>query len=241
MPEKENNVKKIFEKREPLCCIVLILLYVAVNSYCLQNFGTTDHRTSIMNTIFSAGLILLMLDLNRTSYYGLVGIREWKKYLYFLPLLLIISVNLWGGVHIKNTADEILFHIITMINVGFIEEIIFRGFLFKMIAKNNLKCAMVVSAVTFGVGHIVNLLNGADVIPTLLQICYATAIGFLFVVIFYKSRSLIPCIITHALVNSLSVFSGQNETLSYISSAFLIVVSAIYAIYINRTVQEETK
>jgi len=235
---EDEIVKKLFEKHETITCILLIVLYVVINSYCMQNFGTTDYKSAIINTIFSVGLILLMIRLKRTSYYGLAGIREYRKYLYFLPLLLIISVNLWDGVHINNTAGEILSHIITMINVGFIEEIIFRGFLFKMMEKDNLKNAIVVSAITFGIGHIVNLLNGAAVIPTLLQICYATAIGFLFVIIFYRSKSLIPCIVTHALVNSLSIFSGENEVLSYISSVFLIVVPVIYAIYINRIVKE---
>ena len=69
-----------------------------------------------------------------------------------------------------------------MINVGFIEEVIFRGFLFKMMAKDNLKLAIIVSAVTFGIGHIVNLLNGGDLIPALLQIFYAIALGYLFVI-----------------------------------------------------------
>ncbi len=235
---EDENVKKLFEKHETMMCILLIVLYVVINSYCIQNFGTTNYKSAIINTIFSVGLILLMISLKRTSYYGLVGTKEYKKYLYFLPLLLIVSVNLWGGVHINNTAGEVLFHIITMINVGFIEEIIFRGFLFKMMERDNLKRAMIVSAITFGIGHIVNLLNGAAVIPTLLQIGYATAIGFLFVVIFYKSKSLIPCIITHALINSLSIFNGENEALSYISSVFLIVVSVIYAVYINRAIKE---
>ncbi len=235
---EDENVKKLFEKHETMMCILLIVLYVVINSYCIQNFGTTNYKSAIINTIFSVGLILLMISLKRTSYYGLVGTKEYKKYLYFLPLLLIVSVNLWGGVRINNTAGEVLFHIITMINVGFIEEIIFRGFLFKMMERDNLKRAMIVSAITFGIGHIVNLLNGAAVIPTLLQIGYATAIGFLFVVIFYKSKSLIPCIITHALINSLSIFNGENEALSYISSVFLIVVSVIYAVYINRAIKE---
>ena len=31
-----------------------------------------------------------------------------------------------------------------MFNVGFIEEIIFRGFLFKMMAKDNVKSAVIV-------------------------------------------------------------------------------------------------
>jgi membrane protease YdiL (CAAX protease family) len=165
--------------------------------------------------------------------------RDAKNYLWFLPLLLIISVNLWGGINTSHTTNEILFHIISMINVGFIEEIIFRGFLFKMMAQNGIRSAVIVSALTFGVGHIVNLFNGADVIPTLLQICYAAAIGFLFVIIFLKSGSLIPCIITHCAVNSLSIFSVENETLSYITAAFLTVVPIAYAIYIIKRTEKQ--
>ena len=123
-----------------------------------------------------------------------------------------------------------------MINVGFIEEIIFRGFLFKMMEKENVKSAIIVSSITFGIGHIVNLLNGADLVPTLLQICYAISIGYLFVIIFYKSKSLVPCIITHCLVNSLSIFSVENSTYLYISSLFLIIVPVAYAIYINKKI-----
>ena len=174
-------MKKLFEKHETLCCIGLIVLYVVINSYCMQNFGLEDYRSTIINTIFSAVLIALMVSLKRVSYYGLTKVADAKKYLYFLPLLLIVSVNLWNGLNINNTPGEILFHILTMVNVGFIEEIIFRGFLFKMMAKDNLKSAIIVSSITFGLGHIVNLLNGADLVPTLMQICYAVALGYLFV------------------------------------------------------------
>ena len=107
-----------------------------------------------------------------------------------------------------------------------------------MMAKDNVKIATIVSSITFGVGHIVNLLNGADLIPTLLQICYAISIGYLFVVIFYKSKSLLPCIITHSLVNSLSIFNVENSTSLYVSSSFLIIVPLFYAIYINKIIKE---
>ena len=151
-------------------------------------------------------------------------------------MLLIISVNLWNGVNINNLASEIVFYILTMINVGFIEEIIFRGFLFKMMAKDNVKRAVVVSAITFGIGHIINLLNGAALLPTLMQICYAISIGYLFVIIFYKSNSLVPCIITHCLVNALSVFNVESAVSSYVSAAFLTIVPLLYAMYINKRV-----
>lgn len=46
-----------------------------------------------------------------------------------------------------------------MINIGFLEEIIFRGILYKSIEKDNKKLAIIISSVTFGIGHIVNLLK----------------------------------------------------------------------------------
>lgn len=231
-------MRKIYEKHETLFCIILIVVYVILNSYCIQNFGITDYRSVIINTIFSIFLISLMIILKRVKYYGITKVKNPKKYLFFIPLILIASVNLWNGININNSGSEILFHILTMINVGFIEEVIFRGFLFKMMAKDNVKQAIIVSSITFGIGHIVNLLNGADLIPTLMQICYAIAIGYVFVIIFYKSKSLIPCIITHSVINSLSIFNVENNTSSYIITAFLIIVSVSYAIYINKTIKE---
>ena len=227
-------MKKLFEKHETLFCIVLIVVYILVNSYCIQNFGTKDYRSAIVNTIFSIALIILMIILKRIQYYGLTKVTNSKQYLYFIPLLLIASVNLWNGININNSTSEIIFHILTMINVGFLEEIIFRGFLFKMMAKDNIKSAVIVSAITFGIGHIVNLFNGAELIPTLMQICYAISIGYLFVIIFYKSKSLIPCIITHSLINSLSIFNVENSISLYAAPAFLIIVPLAYAIYINK-------
>ena len=231
-------MKKIFDKYETLFCILLIAIYILINLYCVNKFGVGDYRSTIINTIFSIDLIILMIILKRTSYYGLEKVNNLKKYLYFIPLFLIVSVNLWNGININNSVSEIIFYILTMINIGFIEEIIFRGFLFKMMAKDNIKSAIIVSSVTFGIGHIVNLFNGADLIPTLMQIFYAISIGYLFVIIFYKSKSLVPCIITHSLVNSLSVFNIDNIISIYISPIFLIIVPFIYAIYINKVIKE---
>ena len=230
-------MKKIFEKHELLFCMILIISYLLVNSYCMQSFGIEDYRSVLVNTMFSGVLILLMIILKRTKYYGLTKVENIKRYLYFIPLLLIISVNLWNGININNTKSEIIFHILNMFNIGFLEEIIFRGFLFKMMAQDNIKNAIIVSSVTFGIGHIINLFNGASIIPTLMQVCYAISIGYLFVIIFHKSKSLIPCIITHCLVNSLSIFNIDNFISLYIAPIFLIIIPVIYAIYINKYIK----
>ena len=229
---------KVFEKHETLFCMLLIIIYLVVNFVCVQNFGQTSCASFIANTILSVCLVVIMLVLKRTSYYGLKKVESTRQYLYFIPLLVIVTVNLWNGFNINHSTKEIVFHILTMLNIGFIEEIIFRGFLFKMMAKNNVKSAVIVSAVTFGAGHIVNLINGAELIPTLIQICYATSIGFLFVIIFHKSGSLVPCIVTHSLVNSLSIFNIENTISLYIAPVFLTIIPLAYAVYISKNVKE---
>ena len=219
---------------------MLIIIYVTVNMYCVQSFGNTSKAGFIINTVFSVFLVALMSALKRLKHYGLTKIRNAKKCLYFAPLILIVSVNLWSGINISNTSEEILFHILTMLNIGFIEEIIFRGFLYKMMVKNKVGFAAVISSLTFGIGHIVNLLNGAEVLPTLMQIFSAVSIGYLFVIIFEKSKSLVPCIVAHSLINSLSVFYVETPLLLYISSAFLTVIPLAYAFYINKSVRLES-
>ena len=130
---------------------------------------------------------------------------------------------------------ETMLYILSMLGVGFLEEVIFRGFLFKAMCKDNVTSAIVVSSITFGFGHIVNLLNGRDIPETLLQICYATAVGFLFTIIFYKGKGLWPCIVTHGVFNSLSVFANKEAaTVSkdIAVSVFLCIVLVVYSIYI---------
>ena len=234
-------MEKIFEKHETLFCMLLIILYLVVNSYCMQNFGLTDFRSAVINFVFSIILIVFMILLKRLKFYGITKPENSKKFLYFFPLVIIASVNLWGGINLEYSKEEIVFHILTMINVGFLEEIIFRGFLFKMMEKDNPRLAIWVSAITFGIGHIINLLNGSEVIETLVQICYAIAAGYVFVIIFYKSKSLVPCIITHALLNSLSIFLVENFVTIYIVSAVLIIIPISYSIYINKFVKIESE
>lgn len=230
-------MEKILKKHETLFAIALIIIYVVANSYIMQKFGYTSYQSVIVNTIMSVLIIALIISTKRAKYYGITKAENPRKFLYFIPLIIISLFNLRNGIHFNNTPNEIVFHILTMINVGFLEEIIFRGFLFKMMEKNNVKKAIIVSSITFGIGHIVNLLNGADLLPTILQICYAIAIGYMLVMVFYKSKSIIPCIVFHGIFNALSIFSnGNSQTWS---SILLIVLCLGYTICINRKIKEK--
>lgn len=231
-------MKKLFEKYESLACILLIVFYVIINSYCMNNLGLEDYRSTLINTILSGALFLLVVKLGRTEYYGLQKVADMKKYLYFIPLLIIAAVNLTNGLNINYPLKGIVFYMLTMVNIGFIEEMLFRGFLFRMMEKDNLKSAMIVSSITFGMGHIVNLLNGREMVSTLYQMCYAIILGYLLVIIFYKSKSIIPCVVFHALINALSVFNVEKQVSYFRSAIFVVIIPVLYIWYINKTAKE---
>ncbi len=230
-------MKKLYTKNELWFSLFWIIAYVILFSLA-DNFSAELGIEKVITAPSSVVLTaLLLVWLKRNDLYSKYGLSKvivnHKKYLYYLPLLVLVSTNLWGGVALWLSPVETVFYVISMIGVGILEEIIFRGFLFKALCKDNLKTAVVISSVTFGIGHIVNLLNGADVLPTLLQIVYATAAGFLFTILFHRSGTLLPCIITHCTINSLSAFSAQRAPiLDYIAAAVLTVLALLYAIWI---------
>lgn len=239
-------MKKICNKNELNFALIWIGIYVV-----LMSIGDSISETIGMAKIVTAPVCIVLTlimylwisknELNEK--YGLCPFgASAKKYLYFIPLVLLASCNLWWGFHLNLTLGETILYVISMLCVGFLEEVIFRGFLFKAICKTNITRAIIISSVTFGLGHIVNLLNGRDIPETLIQICYAITIGFLFTIIFYKGKSLWPCIITHSVINSLSVFANENAiTLQkhLIDCAFLCIVSIGYAIYILKMEKKE--
>ena len=68
---------------------------------------------------------------------------------------------------------------ISMLLIGYVEEMLFRGFLFKaLIPKDGLKLSVIISSVTFGIGHIVNLFAGQANLETVIQVLFAIAWGF---------------------------------------------------------------
>ena len=131
-----------------------------------------------------------------------------------------------------------------MLCVGFLEEVIFRGLLFSAIAKGNTKSAIIISSVTFGIGHIINLFNGSgmELVETLGQIVFAVAVGFLLVTIFYCGGSLLPCIFVHAAINTLGTFANDaglavEQRLLHIAA--LIAITVGYTLILTGTLPKK--
>ena len=232
-------MKKLYEKNELYFALVWIGAYVvlaSVGDNASASIGIAKVITAPICVVLAAGMYLWISRQGVREKYGLcVWKGSAKEYLYFLPLVLLATTNIWFGVRLNLTVSESVLYVVSMLCIGCLEEVLFRGFLFKALCKDNLKTAVIVSSVTFGFGHIVNLLNGHEVMETLLQVCYAVAIGFVFTILFYRSKSLWPCIVAHGVINSLSAFANEAAAPSWhsiVGSAFLIVVSGAYAVFL---------
>ena len=209
-------MKAIYEKSEisfALAWIVAYCVLASLGDYLSDIIGVQKMITLPILILLSGTLFYFVRNHQLLETYGLCKSEiPVSKMLYYIPLAALLTVNLWEGFGIKMSVPETLFYMLSMLCVGFLEEMIFRGFLFCAMAKNDIKSAVLVSSITFGIGHLVNLINGsgAELLPNLLQVIYAMAAGFLFVMIFYKTKSLIPCILTHGVFNALSVFVNEE-------------------------------
>ena len=233
-------MKRLYEQNELTFALIWIGIYVL--SFSLADglsakLGVEKLLTAIVGLVLTVGLFVWTCKQGLGRKMGLIPPEiAPKQVLYYTPLLLIPTVNLWFGAHINFSLLEICLYVFSMLCVGFLEELIFRGFLFKALCRENIKTAVIISSVTFGAGHIVNLLNGAELVSTLMQIVYAIAAGFVFTYLFLVSGSIWPCIICHGVINGLSAFGHPNPGLGgeLVSGLFLCVVSMGYAFYLAK-------
>ncbi len=232
-------MKKLYQKSEILFAIFWIVLYTVLMGN-LRNLGDDSPYMMIGLIVICALMLLFVWKNGLTEKYGLSGwAKNSKSMLWFFPLWVIASLNLWGGVAAKFPLPGLLFAAVSMALVGVAEELIFRGFLFKAMLKDgDVKTAVIVSAVTFGLGHIVNLFTGHELAETLLQMVFAVAFGFVVTMAFYKSGSLLPAVLAHSLTDVFSLFarSDASPVLNWAAHIVTIVMTVAYCIYLARRV-----
>ena len=243
-------LKKLYEKSEIWFAVAWIIAYVVLASAgdnISADLGIEKIVTLPILIALSAILYFFVRKNSLTEKYGLCKPQlPAPKMLYYIPLLVLLTANLWYGVAMNQPPLETALYVLSMFCVGFLEEMIFRGLLFRAMAKNGVRSAIIVSSVTFGIGHIVNLINGsgAELLPNLLQVMYAMAIGFAFVMIYCRTKSLIPCILTHSVFNGLSAFANEaamTPQRELISGILLTVIAGGFALYLALAVKEDTE
>lgn len=240
-------LEKLYKKSEAWFAVVFIIAYVVGDSFLIQASESAgiEMLYTIPYNLVLLGIMFGFMGKNRLfGYYGIDKVKcKANKLMYYVPLAVIATVNIWFGVCFKMDMLATAVYFAAMIITGIVEEMLFRGLLFKAMSKSNVRSAIIVTSITFGIGHIVNLVNGnsVDYVETICQIFYAVAIGFLLAAVLYVGESLIPCIITHSMLNALSSFSNETviNKIQIPVSIILCAISVASAVLIFRNANQE--
>ncbi len=228
-------MKKLYEKNELWFALLWIFIYCAVSIPIRGKLGDESIGMAAGLFVIAAGILVFVKKNHLEEKYGLV---KWTgkagDYLFFIPMFILMTGNLWGGFGIAYDGMAQVFAVISMLLIGFIEEMVFRGFLFRILLKKDpVPVAVTISAVTFGIGHIVNLLAGQANLETVIQVFFAVAWGFIFTMVFYKSGSLWVCIIVHGMVDVFAEFAAHENNMAFVYVGATIVIAVIYCIYLK--------
>lgn len=243
--EEGHDLERLYRKSELLFALAWIAAYMVLfdiaNSISAA-VGVAKAAAAPLGIIFVGVMIGFIKRHGMMEKYGLCAVKgRMKDFLYFIPLALLLATKLWRGVRLNASILETGLYVAFMLCIGFIEEMIYRGFLFKALCRQSVKSAIVISSLTFGISHIVQLFNGKELFLTLLQIGYATAFGYMFTMLFHRGKSMWPGIITHGVFNALSIFSvyETSMTVGLATVAGITVLCFGYGLWIAKRVPAE--
>lgn len=231
---------KYLRENKPIWhAMVWVAVYVA-----LVNVGdlmSPQLPTGVPVTGILLGLlsIALLIYLRRTGLVAFYGLRRPQRgamgfALYLVPLFAIAFLQYAKGLIPDLDAMTVLFACLLVAGVAFIEELLFRGFLFQaLLEKSNLNRAILISGVTFGIGHIVNLARGYSVSDQLIQIVAAVAIGIALAYCVALTGSIVPGVVFHALFNLSGTLTNHAVVWDTYIVGGIIVVLVPYILFMR--------
>lgn len=122
---------------------------------------------------------------------------ERKLWLQIAPLFLPVVGNLvcFGFLSCSVAAA------VTIFLAAVQEELLFRGILLPVLCKRSSLAGVLLSSLAFAAAHFLNVEAGADWLYTLQQAVFALAVGFSLSALTLSSKSLLPGIAIHFLIN----------------------------------------
>ena len=134
-----------------------------------------------------------------------------KGFLLSLPAFLVAINNaplfsiFLGSAKINASAVDIVIYAAYCLSIGVSEELVFFGLIFPLVKivfenkKNALILSVIVSSLIFSLSHAVNLLSGAGVLETLLQLLYTFLIGATFLIVLIYTKNLLVAGLLHGI------------------------------------------
>ncbi len=230
---------QLYKDKAVLHSLVWLMIYLLLNTITGNFAGSLGLEpylvSSLPNLLLSVVCLYYLRRSNIAAEIGLLtkSTEKSKTMLFYFPLLIIPFLNLFYGINTELSSMQILAILSMYIGVGFMEEIIFRGLMFKALSQKwNHYAVVLLIGLTFAFGHAVSIVAiDQSVGDTVLQIINAFVVGFLFTIVVIASGNLTICVITHVLYNFMAEISLVGSTdIEIIIISFIITL--LYFVYL---------
>ncbi len=217
------------------------ILFINIYVYGVNNF---KYGGELLSEIFYAIIMLIVMLLFKNSYVFTNDKTKFIKSLkYCIPMFIItglIFLENLGQLH-NVTVGNLINALLLCAFVGIAEEFMCRGWVQNEFIerygydKKHIILSIILSSCIFGIIHLVNIAI-QDAFTTLLQVLQATAIGFMFGSIYYKTKNIWTVAFLHGLYD-FSIFLGEvnlikncTYTLPNLPTSIVLLISLLILI-----------
>ncbi len=248
--QNQENRKRIWDRVEisiilVLCAVTVVLDFISLTPFRSEFYNRMLGKI-LQQGIGSVAVILLMLRLRLKLF------QKPQNLLYMIPCLIIAIDNFQFSAYfngkmelVRNSPTDFITFAVYCLLVGLFEECIFRGVIFSVLAgyfskdRKGFLLTYVISSLIFGGAHLFNVLGGAGVGPTILQVGYTTLTGGLFAFALIKTKNILCAGFTHAVYNFFGLLFDVNglgmgivfDTGTVITMAIVSVFIGVFVLY----------
>jgi uncharacterized protein len=225
---------KLFANRHPYF-FTLLLIAVIVAVYVLNTVINFAFNLPKLVLYLSSNIILAAIAivlLTRMGWWQKVGFKlpyKWRHLWFFIVPLILAVENSLAGINATAIADILLFFCLALL-VGFTEEVLIRGLMLRSLASLGVWRAVIITSLIFGLLHSLNIVAGNDPQAVLMQMAYATAIGFTFAALQVRTGIIWPLILVHFLTDFSAFLALNGVTQGSRTSSPGLLIVAIYLI-----------
>ena len=120
--EGVKMLKKLYDKNELWFSLLFIILYCASTIPIRGELGDGSIWMLVATFLITVLTIVFIKKYKLEDKYGLNRLpKNNKRYLYFIPLIILGTCNFWGGFKAQHTGVSLVCALLSMIFIGWIE------------------------------------------------------------------------------------------------------------------------
>jgi hypothetical protein len=229
--------------------VLIPLIAIQVLGAGMKALNVPDLTGRLVIEAVFAGYVAFLLT--RFAWWREAGFRrpaDTRRLRATLPLFALPLIVLAGSGIKPAPVEQVVGFVLFTILVGFAEEGLVRGIVLRALVPTGPRRAVLLSAAIFGLGHLANVLTGASVSTTAVQVIEDTFLGIAFAGACLYAGSIWPVVALHVSLDLADVagrgFAFPPTQASTAPVVVPIVLTGLCALYgwwlLRRTIRRST-